>query len=68
MKVFTVMFHTGSEDVIVNVFSSEVAAKECAEDCAATLYPANKFGWNGHFLTCEDRYEEWSVQEWTVKE
>lgn len=68
MKVFTVMFHTGSQDVIVNVFSSEVAAKKCAEDCAATLYPANKFGWNGHFLTCEDRFEEWSVQNWTVKE
>ena len=68
MQVFTVMFHTGSEDVIVNVLSSGAAAKKCAEDCAATLYPANKFDWNGHFLTCEDRYEEWSVQEWGVKE
>jgi hypothetical protein len=68
MKVFTVMFHTGSEDMIANVFASEAAAKECAEDCAASLFPANKFSWNGHFLTCKDRYEEWSVQDWTVKE
>jgi hypothetical protein len=68
MKVFTVMFHTGSEDMIANVFASEEAAKECAEDCAASLFPANKFSWDGHFLTCKGRYEEWSVQDWTVKE
>lgn len=68
MKVFTVMFHTGSQDVIANVFSSEEAAKKRAELCAAKLYPDNKYRWMGHFFTCDDRYEEWSVQEWTVRE
>lgn len=67
MKVFTVMFHTGSNDTIVAVFSSEEVAKKRAERCAARMYPANKYRWGGHFLTCEDRYEEWSVQEWTVR-
>lgn len=68
MKVYTVMFHTGDADMIANIFSSEEAAKKCAEYCAASLYPASKFNWHGHFLACDDRCEEWTVQDWTVKE
>lgn len=68
MKVYTVMFHGNNTDAIVSIFSAEEAAKKRAERCAARLYPANKFSWNGRFLTCEDRYEEWSIQEWDVKE
>lgn len=68
MKVYTVTFHTGDADMIADIFSSEEAAKKRAEYCAASLFPANKFSWDDHFLTCKDRYEKWSVQDWTVKE
>ena len=68
MKVFTVMFHTSSNDMIVNIFSSEVAAKKCAEDCAAKFYPTRNYHWYGHCLFCGGQFEEWSVQDWTVKE
>lgn len=68
MKVFVVTFHTGSNDMIVNIFSSEAAAKKRAELGATNLFPNCNFSWHRRFLTCEDRDEEWSVQEWTVKE
>lgn len=68
MEVYTVMFHGNNTDAIVSIFSSEIAAKKRAERCAARRYSASKFEWQGRFLTCEDRDEEWSVQEWTVKE
>lgn len=31
MKVFVVTFHTGSNDIIANIFSSKIAAKMCGE-------------------------------------
>lgn len=68
MKVFTVMFHTGNSDTVVSVVSSEKVAKKRAERFAAKLYPANKYYWQGCFFTCDDRDEEWSIHEWTVKE
>lgn len=68
MKVYTVMLHTDISDTIIAVLSSEKLAKKRAEHYAAVMYPANKYRWVGHFLTCEDRYEEWSVQEWTVRD
>lgn len=68
MKVYAVMYHTDSIDTIVAIFSSEEIAKRRAERHAAKLFPTNKYRWCGHFLTCDDRYEEWSVQEWTVRE
>lgn len=68
MKVYAVIFHTESSDTIIAVFSSEELAKKRAERYAAGLYPANKYRWVGHFLTCEDRYEEWSVKEWIVRD
>lgn len=68
MKVYTLMFHTDSSDSVVSVVSSEKIAKKRAELCAAKLYPDNEYHWMGRFLTCEDRYEEWSIQEWTVRE
>ena len=67
MKVFVVTFHTGSNDIIVNIFSSKIAAKMCAEDCAAKLYPTQNYHWRGNFLFCGGQFEEWSVEEWTVK-
>lgn len=67
MKVYTVMFHTETSDTIIAVFSSEALAKRRAERYATGMYPTNKYRWVGHFLTCEDRYEEWSVQEWRVR-
>lgn len=68
MKVYTVTFHNGDADMIAAIFSSEEAAKKYAEYCAASLYPASKFNWHGHFLACDGRREEWTVQDWTVKE
>lgn len=68
MKVFTVMFHAIRVDTIAAIFSTEEAAKKRAEQCAAKLFPNNEFYWNGHFLSCDSRVEEWSVQEWTVQE
>ena len=68
MKIYVVMFHTGSEDMIANVFSTKEAAQKCAEDCAASLYPTQKYYWHRGFLTCDGRYEEWTIQEWDVKE
>ena len=68
MKVYAVMFHTGDHDMVANVFSTEEAAKKCAEDCAASLYPAQKYYWHRDSLICDGWYEEWTVQEWTVQE
>lgn len=66
MEVYSVMFHTDGMDAIVAIFSSEEIAKKRAERCAARLYPTHKFSWNGNSLICNDRCEEWTVQEWTV--
>lgn len=68
MKVYTVMFHTGDNDMVANVFFTEEAAQKCAEDCAASLYPARKYYWYGSSLICDGWYEEWTIQEWTVRE
>lgn len=68
MKVYTVTFHTGDADMIAAIFSSEEAAKKRAKLDAASLFPGCRFSWHDHFLTCEERYEKWTVQEWAVQE
>lgn len=68
MKVYTVTYHTDRCDTVVSIVSSAERAKKRAERFATKLFPANKYHWCGRFLTCEDRDEEWSVQEWTVRE
>lgn len=68
MKIFVVMFHDTYVDTIVSIFSTEEAAKKCAEHSAGEMFPEEEFYWNGHFLFNATRSKEWSIQEWTVKE